>query len=400
MRILHLATSKGGGAGIAAHRLHDALLENGYDSIFLTLEQTNLNQSHKHRIDFVSRKLYTLINKLNTRKGYALTTTFSHNSISYKDIDEFNPDVIHIHNWYNLISPEFIAKIADKYPTLITLHDERIYTGACHYTLECNNFQTDCSYCPAVHSFQKKIVSTKIELPAALSPNSRLGAVAPSQWLLDRLQNTSLSQKIQLSKCIANIIPTGIAKNNDNKRIFSEQKLHILFTAVNPDHPTKGLDMLVDAATQLALDSPDLKITLSIVGKPTQIQSRSKNLTILIHGFLTHPELVNLLVKVDLAVVPSLVDNSPSVISEAQLSGVLVLATRVGGIPELIEDSKTGLLCEPNTSSLKQAILKSQLMQNRDEISRNGRDYATERHDSKKIVSAHVEMYLKLMNND
>ena len=397
---MHLATSRGGGAGIAALRLHEALLANGYDSIFLTLEQLNEGRSLKKRRNYLFRKLFTLINRLNTRKGYVLTTTFSRNSVSMKDIDDYHPDIIHIHNWYNLISSDFFAKIARNCPTLITLHDERIYTGACHYALECDNFLADCSQCPAVHKFQKRIVSTKLGLPTSLGPNSNLGAVAPSQWLLDRLSQTTLGQKISYSQCIANIVPIGGAQENETRSDFSESGLHILFTAVNPDLPTKGLDLLVEAITELALDYPQLKIILSIVGKPIQIQSRSPNLEILVHGFLTHQALVNLFEHVDLAVIPSRADNSPSVISEAQLSGVLVLATRVGGIPELIEDSITGLLCEPTVDSLKRSILRSRTIKNRDEISKNGKDCAAERHNPKRIVSAHIDMYLKLINHD
>ncbi len=49
----------------------------------------------------------------------------------------------------------------------------------------------------------------------------------------------------------------------------------------------------------------------------------------------------------DVVVVPSLVDGRPLVVQEAQACGAVVVASRVGGIPELIEDGITGSLCEP-----------------------------------------------------
>jgi glycosyltransferase involved in cell wall biosynthesis len=49
----------------------------------------------------------------------------------------------------------------------------------------------------------------------------------------------------------------------------------------------------------------------------------------------------------DVVVVPSLVDGRPLVVQEAQACGAAVVASRVGGIPELIEDGITGSLCEP-----------------------------------------------------
>ena len=50
----------------------------------------------------------------------------------------------------------------------------------------------------------------------------------------------------------------------------------------------------------------------------------------------------------DVLVVPSIwPENSPFVIQEALLSGVPVVASRIGGIPELVDDGRNGLLFEP-----------------------------------------------------
>lgn len=54
-----------------------------------------------------------------------------------------------------------------------------------------------------------------------------------------------------------------------------------------------------------------------------------------------------LLKLADLFVLPSLQDNHPFAVMEAQLAGCPVISTRVGGIPEMIDHEKTGLLTEP-----------------------------------------------------
>jgi hypothetical protein len=179
MRILHLATSKSGGAGIAAKRLHDALLENGYESIFITLESKDSRRDLPALFSIFCRKISTFINQTNTKSRYILTTTFSHSSFQVEDLEIFDADVVHIHNWYNLLSIETIARIANNHPTVITMHDERIYTGACHYTLECNGYLDECKQCPAVHKFQNKITLNKKELPGLLRDHSNLYAVLP-----------------------------------------------------------------------------------------------------------------------------------------------------------------------------------------------------------------------------
>ena len=59
----------------------------------------------------------------------------------------------------------------------------------------------------------------------------------------------------------------------------------------------------------------------------------------------------------DIFVLPSIKEGLPYVLLEAGQAGVAVIATNVGGIPEIIEDKKTGLLVEPdNTSALCDAL--------------------------------------------
>lgn len=61
----------------------------------------------------------------------------------------------------------------------------------------------------------------------------------------------------------------------------------------------------------------------------------------------------------DLVIVPSaVVDATPLVILEAFSAGVPVVAFRSGGIPEIIEDGVTGILCSPDPDELSQTIVK------------------------------------------
>ncbi|WP_170314869.1 glycosyltransferase family 4 protein [Aquibium carbonis] len=64
-------------------------------------------------------------------------------------------------------------------------------------------------------------------------------------------------------------------------------------------------------------------------------------------GRLDDDALARQFAALDVLLVPSLLDGRPLVVQEAQRRGVTVVASRVGGIPELVEDGSTGLLCEP-----------------------------------------------------
>ncbi|MHB1605954.1 MAG: glycosyltransferase [Leptospirales bacterium] len=66
------------------------------------------------------------------------------------------------------------------------------------------------------------------------------------------------------------------------------------------------------------------------------------------------PEILRAL---DLLVVPSLWEGLPNVMLEAMAAGIPVVATRVGGIPDVLTDRLTGVLCEPSPKSLSEGML-------------------------------------------
>ena len=144
MRIAQISTSSTGGAGIAATRLNDGLRTLDIESTIISPGNNLVNT----RSDFVS-KLTTLLQESATRQLYGIATPFS---ISKIDRDELirNFDILHIHNWYNLLSTQDLKYLGDRTPLIFSMHDERLLTGGCHMTLGCNGFLEGCRNCPAV----------------------------------------------------------------------------------------------------------------------------------------------------------------------------------------------------------------------------------------------------------
>jgi glycosyltransferase involved in cell wall biosynthesis len=76
-------------------------------------------------------------------------------------------------------------------------------------------------------------------------------------------------------------------------------------------------------------------------------------------GFEDRDKLQLRLRQTALLALPSLEDNCPMVVLEAMAAGVPVVAAKVGGVPDLIEDGQTGLLCDPlDAASMRGAVEK------------------------------------------
>jgi len=78
------------------------------------------------------------------------------------------------------------------------------------------------------------------------------------------------------------------------------------------------------------------------------------------HGPVPHRDIPNALASIDVLVVPSVwPENSPLVIQEAFLAGVPVVASRIGGIPDLVDHERNGLLFEAgNVEDLRRTIAR------------------------------------------
>ena len=89
----------------------------------------------------------------------------------------------------------------------------------------------------------------------------------------------------------------------------------------------------------------------------------------------------------------------PISIIEAMAAGLPVVASAVGGVPEMVEDERTGLLVAPGaTTALADALAR--LVGDRtlrEQMGRAGREKALERYDLPPFRRAHLELYARLL---
>ena len=126
--------------------------------------------------------------------------------------------------------------------------------------------------------------------------------------------------------------------------------------------PVKGLELLVEALSLLEGEKP---LCLLVGSGPQQASLEQKAAELGLADCLrfvgrrSSDEIPRWMAAADLLVLPSLSEGRPNVVLEAQACGLPVVATRVGGTPELINDGETGLLVDSGDArSLALAIAR------------------------------------------
>jgi glycosyltransferase involved in cell wall biosynthesis len=129
---------------------------------------------------------------------------------------------------------------------------------------------------------------------------------------------------------------------------------------------------------------------------------RNNNLgdSVTFHGWVKKDEIGELLQQADMLILPSHQECLPISIAEAMAAGKLVIASRVGGIPEMISHNETGLLFEKNNESQLTDIL-ADLYDNPENAARmatNAARKAAENYDAVKVAIKTITFYRTLIN--
>jgi len=212
------------------------------------------------------------------------------------------------------------------------------------------------------------------------------------------------------------VIPNGIdfsrfARNGNDGRLRHEFDLppHAPLVAVlSRLHPWKGIEYFLEAAMIVSRRFPEVRFL--IVGEGQVVDSPYKRELegyavrlglgerVVFAGFrLDVPEI---LAEVAVSVLPSLSEGLSNVLLESMAAGAPVVATRVGGNPEVVEDGETGLLVPPrDPAALAQAICR--LLDSPELASRfgqAGRERVIKRFSLERMVQATESLYLDLLN--
>ncbi|WP_287382418.1 glycosyltransferase family 4 protein [Methanobacterium sp.] len=254
-----------------------------------------------------------------------------------------NPDIVHIHNFKGLSLSSFAPAKSLKIPLVFTAHD---YSLVCMRANLLNSSGEICknpsALCKIYNQIQKHLAKNKVDL-----------LISPSQFVINKLKSNGLFKDVKSKK-----IPLGIELKDNEKFEKDYSQTNILYVGNLGEH--KGVHILLKAFRKIE----NRNIRLDIVGKglcSEKLKSMSENDNrIKFHDFLEGKELIKMYQQANLTVVPSIwYDNSPMVIYESFSCRTPVIGSKIGGIPELIEDGFNGYLFEAGNVNELQLLLEN-----------------------------------------
>jgi len=377
VKIVQLSTSLGGGAGIAARRLNSALNEIGLDSKIIAIGKSSegLNSSEfllkRNLLTQFQSSLNTLVQYNLIQSGSNLITTNSISTIDFENKDIEDADILHIHAMYNFLNDADITQLFKSGKKIFfTLHDQRLFTGGCHYSLNCDNFIISCKKCPQVRPFFQSKVEYAFEKRLKIFKNfNNFGIISPSEWLANSVKSSLMLQNCNVS-VILNPVPKVFSQfenlESKEKLGIAKNVLTIIFVAADLLNPNKGLETLLDAVRILRSKS-DRKFKLILVGSNAGADLDDE-IDVEIIKANSDEEIAFFMAASDVLVVPSRIDNSPNVIGEAFMSGLSVIGAETGGITELMKTMRFPTFPAGDSKRLSELLLEFELDYDRENI--------------------------------
>jgi glycosyltransferase involved in cell wall biosynthesis len=370
-----------GGAGVAANRLSKALTEFKDASVCKCFRYSRDKQSKQvdhflpkdanaNECEILAKYQRYLIA---THRTSVTNTLFTGESTAW-DISNFSEikecDVINIHWVSEFLNSKAIHSLFELgKPIVWTLHDERAFTGGCHYSYGCEGFKRNCSACPQLQPNLHWLAENNFENRMKFIGQMPIHFVSPSNWLKDKLISSSVFNKdLHEVSVIRNSVDLDIFKPASRQRKTSirekvgipEKNICILIGCFSWEEERKGFKFLHDALRQFSQalkgNSFDRNITLVSMGdgdfEIDGIEHKSL-------GFLSEEtEISETISCCDLFLNMSREDNLPNTIVESLACGVPVISTNVGGIPEMYDPDKSGrLITRDDAKSMSEALL-------------------------------------------
>lgn len=389
-----------GGAERYFFELGELLEKKGHEVIYFSMDHPNNRQS-KYSKYFASEvnQENPGLNFKGLKDSLRIFWSFNARKKIKQLIKDKKPEIAHIHNIYGQLSPSILGVLKkNKIPVVMTVHDykmicpnyilftkgnactrckKRKYYNSVFYKCQKNSIIASLLVCLELY-FHKlfKLYERNIDL-----------YLCPSKFMKQKFEQFEIKGKKLILPYFLNI--------ENYKPNYTNQDYFLFFGRVSKE---KGIKVLIEAWKQL-----DKNIKLIIAGtgpEENEINNliKKNKLNIEMVGAKKGAVLKKLVQNSTAVILPSVwYDNSPLVIYESFALGKPVIGSEMGGIPEMIENNKTGFVFgNRNTKELAKIINKFVKNKNLSEkIGKQAREFISRDYSA----DAHYKKIIRIYKN-
>ena len=315
-------------------------------------------------------------------------------------VREISPDIIHIHNIHGgYFQTNLLPKLAEIAPVVWTFHDMFPITGHCAHSFECEKWKTGCGNCERLDIYppiKKDRTRFLWNYKNKIFNSADFTIVTPSLWLKKCVEESFLKNKdirlIYNGIDLENFKKTDKAEARKDLSLPQNKKIVLFSADGGVKNPFKGGEFVFEAFEKLK-NRNDI-LFLNIGGKN---EEKSENW--LDFGYVKDPQtMAKLYSAADIYFFPTLADNCPLTAIESLACGLPVVTFETGGVPEIVENEKSGFVIEYKNGEKLTAALEKLLDDDdlREKMAENAVE-ASKKFSSERMALEYMKLYEELL---